>query len=179
MADNEFANNVVVADDAFVVLGTAGPLKIGWSSANSRAELRDADGNVLAYVTDAGTAGTWVLNGDVTISGDVTVNGGDITGPSGANLNIRPGTGRSLRLIGPNGVLALYINAADGAVYSNVGVYGAGKKFGSSSSRWAQVYSTIGDFSGRVSMSGLPTSDAGLNVGDLYNDGGTIKIKTA
>lgn len=29
-----------------------------------------------------------------------------------------------------------------------------------------------------VNISDLPTSDAGLRVGDLYNDTGTVKIKT-
>ena len=30
--------------------------------------------------------------------------------------------------------------------------------------------------SGRVRLEGLPTSPTGLSAGDLYNDGGTIKI---
>lgn len=179
MADNEFTNNVVVADDAFVVLGTAGPLKIGWSSANSRAELRDADGNVLAYMTDAGTAGTWVLNGDVTISGDVTVGGGEIWGPSGATLSIRPAPGQNLWLHSQAGGAVLNISAGDNNLYVATNIHPSGsRRLGNDSLRWSHVYSVIGNFSGGVNMSGLPTSDSGLSAGDLWVDNGTVKIKT-
>lgn len=47
---------------------------------------------------------------------------------------------------------------------------------GQTSKRWSNVYSVGGDFSGTVTMSGLPTSDPGV-AGQLYTTtGGALKV---
>lgn len=133
----------------------------------------------LSITGSIGVTGTITTTSDVTVGGDITVGGGDIYAAAGTDLNIRASTGGNLRLYNGNAVLAFYLNAGDGQCYYNASIYGSGKNIGNNNSRWKQIYTEIGDFSGRVSMSGLPTSDAGLNVGDLYNDSGTVKIKQA
>ncbi|MCP4799241.1 MAG: hypothetical protein GY893_04755, partial [bacterium] len=46
---------------------------------------------------------------------------------------------------------------------------------GTNSIRWSDVYSVDGNFTGKMTLSGLPTSDPGV-AGELWNDSGTVKI---
>ncbi len=46
---------------------------------------------------------------------------------------------------------------------------------GTDTNRWSNVASVDGDFSGKMKLSGLPTSDPGV-AGEVWNDSGTVKI---
>lgn len=117
--------------------------------------------------------------GDITAGGDVAVNGGDIRGPADAPLYLRAGAGRSMHFIGPS-TQAFYIHT-DGHLYFNVGLYGTGQQFGASNSRWANVFSTNGDFAGTLAVGGgsTLTGDLAVNGGDITTSSGTFNLATS
>lgn len=76
-------NTTIVRDDEYIYFGTSGPFRMRYSVTNTRLELTDAAGNVLAHWTDAGTTGNMTVTGTTTSAG-VTV--------SSNFLTITPGT---------------------------------------------------------------------------------------
>jgi hypothetical protein len=68
-------NTTIVRDDEFIYFGTSGPFRMRYSVSNTRLELTDTAGSVLAHWTDAGTTGNMTLTGAMTVSGSVTAAG--------------------------------------------------------------------------------------------------------
>jgi hypothetical protein len=130
----------------------------------------------------AGSTG-WKIDGDgsaefnnVVVRGDFEADGGNIAvNESGLVINVGTFDASRLIIFGTfaNGVLigsttlgTLYMGGADGNGFT-IGTQGQ-----------VNDVKELTVSGSKVNFSALPTSDSGLDVGDLWRDGNTVKVKT-
>jgi hypothetical protein len=140
------------------------------------------EGRIASDPYTPGSAG-WKIDGDgsaefnnVVVRGDFEADGGNIA-VNESGLVISVGTFDASRLIifgtFANGVLigsttlgTLYMGGADGNGFT-IGTQGQ-----------VNDVKELTVSGSKVNFSALPTSDTGLDVGDLWRDGNTVKVKT-
>lgn len=73
-------NTTIVRDDEYIYFGTSGPFRMRYSVSNTRLELTDTAGNILAHWTDAGTTGNMTVTGAITTNTLSLTNGQVVSG---------------------------------------------------------------------------------------------------
>lgn len=175
----------VVAGAAYLggALGGDGLRVIPVAASNRRVEVRGSNGGSSLITTSggdlelAGGSGTVAIRQGYTFRHTGSV-GNIVCGSTGAHIEFTRNAGNYLVADGPAAEIVMQVAGASQVVFkptaaANRQITLTGSNGGNPSIGTSAGGLTI---SARLRLSNLPTSSAGLSTGDLWSDGGTIKV---
>jgi hypothetical protein len=193
--DGAIYNNQVIGDIAILNDFATGKIKFAAGGSSTAQMTLTAAGRLLLGTT---TEGTFLLdvNGTARVSDNLTVSKNQNAATqiivSNSNNNASSFSGfkaisngsSDIQLFKNSSTSTAYkiLSGGDGAIYNNqvIGDIAILNDFATGNIKFAAGGSSTAHMTiksnGRINMSSLPTSATGLSAGDIWNDGGTLKI---